>query len=161
MRMRVAILQVALHRITVTVVRLLTVQPDCKTAGVCNLRQIILSSVIIYACHIKQSTDNQCASTMYFVTSEYSIVLQPCQALICLIDTKCKQCRIFCRVYTVSPGIPDWWRKIDEQSGGGQKKIPTGEGKPANSREACRRKLKEKKKWVFGGTWSLKNKVLE
>ena len=63
----VTILQVALHRITVTVVRLLTVQPDCKTAGFCNLRQIILSSVIIYACHIKQSTDNHCASTMYFV----------------------------------------------------------------------------------------------
>ena len=107
MRMRVAILQVALHRITVTVVRLLTVQPDCKTAGICNLRQIILSSVIIYACHIKQSTDNQCASTMYFVISEYSIALQSCQALIYRIDTKCKQCRIFCRGYTVSPGIPD------------------------------------------------------
>ena len=107
MRICVAILQVALHRITVTVVRLLTVQPDCKTAGICNLRQIILSSVIIYACHIKQSTDNQCASTMYFVISEYSIALQSCQALIYRIDTKCKQCRIFCRGYTVSPGIPD------------------------------------------------------
>ena len=83
MRMRVTILQVALHRITVTVERLLTVQPDCKTAGICNLRQIILSSVIIYACHIKQSTDNQCASTMYFVRSEYSIAFRSCQALIC------------------------------------------------------------------------------
>ena len=103
----VTILQVALHRITVTVGRLLTVRPDCKTAGICNLRQIILSSVIIYACHIKQSTDNQCASTMYFVISEYSIALQSCQALIYRIDTKCKQCRIFCGGYTVSPGIPD------------------------------------------------------
>ena len=104
MRMRITILQVALHRITVTVVRLLTVQPDCKTAGLCNLRQIILSSAIIYACHIKQSTDNQCASTMYFVISEYSIALQSCQALIYRIDTKCKQCRIFCRVYDAFTG---------------------------------------------------------
>ena len=98
--LRIRILQVALHRITVTVGRLLTAQPDCKTAGLCNLRQIILSSVIIYACHIKQSTDNHCASTMYFVRSEYSIEFPPCQALICQIDTKCILFRIFCGVLT-------------------------------------------------------------